>query len=59
MAKTCCVCSDSKESAENRLFRCGGQGCGIIVHQGWLRSNLIKHYLLVLFINYSYNMDHV
>ncbi len=34
MAKNCCVCRDTKESSENRLFRCGGQGCGITVHQG-------------------------
>lgn len=34
MAKVCCVCSEPKETSENRLFRCGGQGCGIIVHQG-------------------------
>ncbi|XP_019851070.1 PREDICTED: protein AF-10-like [Amphimedon queenslandica] len=33
MAKSCCVCSDGKETTENRLFRCGGSGCGIIVHQ--------------------------
>lgn len=38
MAKSCCVCSDGKETTENRLFRCGGSGCGIIVHQGSLKG---------------------
>lgn len=34
MSKVCCVCCEGKEANENRLFRCGGQGCGITVHQG-------------------------
>lgn len=37
MAKACCVCSESKESTENRLFSCSSHGCDVTVHQGTFR----------------------
>ena len=38
MAKVCCVCSESKESTENRLFSCSSHGCEVTVHQGTFRG---------------------
>ena len=34
MSKACCVCNEPKESKDNVIFTCKGQGCDVSVHQG-------------------------
>ena len=34
MSKVCCVCNEPKESKDNVIFTCKGQGCDVSVHQG-------------------------
>lgn len=34
MSKLCCVCNEVKESKDNVIFNCKGQGCDVSVHQG-------------------------
>lgn len=34
MSKICCVCNEVKESKDNVIFNCKGQGCDVSVHQG-------------------------
>lgn len=40
MAKVCCVCNEPKESKDNIIFACKGQGCDVSVHQG--ECNVLK-----------------
>ena len=40
MSKSCCVCGESKENPDNRLFTCKGHGCDVTVHQGELNCDM-------------------
>ena len=46
MAKSCCVCSESKDTAENALFSCSSPGCDVTVHQGTFREETLGVVLL-------------
>lgn len=41
MAKSCCVCSESKDTPENALFSCSSHGCDVTVHQGMFREETV------------------